>query len=345
MAPRTKKQKQIDNLLKEKGCYLNQKNRKFTKPQNTTNIESQEKWTEDELVEFEEVETRLMNEILRWHKDATRSLRPTGELLPYRQDKHTKLESLIDDKDFSESCKEWLRQQKLEARTSSNLKAYIEDILFPKLIDYIKKDTILERTYVVAYINEWVKRMFLYKQNMKDFVDKETFVIRSVQIDGYWKAEHMLDQLVNKDALIAKRMNLSSGEKQPIMRNGWFIDKNGKKCVQLMVFPNDYPKKGLIGKQKGLKQVLEERKLWSIKKILLVCEKCSGKCTDNDSERSDCCTQRIILLQPDFLEQQFLLEEAAINIEHIFDYNYKDLRYIDAYNKGLESVAAEWTVN
>ncbi|CAG8674683.1 16020_t:CDS:2, partial [Dentiscutata heterogama] len=28
--------------------------------------------------------------------------------------------------------------------------------------------------------------------------DKETFVIRFVQVDGYWKVEHMLDQLVNK---------------------------------------------------------------------------------------------------------------------------------------------------
>ncbi|CAG8754004.1 8187_t:CDS:1 [Dentiscutata erythropus] len=120
-----------------------------------------------------------------------------GELLPYRQGKHTKFESLINDEDFSESCKEWLRQQKLEARISSNSKAYIKDILFPKLIGHIKKDTILKRTCrsyiyswgfrynerrkgiyfdsherpdVVAYRNKWVKRMFLYKRTMKDFV-------------------------------------------------------------------------------------------------------------------------------------------------------------------------------
>ncbi|CAG8819146.1 25869_t:CDS:1, partial [Racocetra persica] len=31
-------------------------------------------------------------------------------------------------------------------RTPSNLKAYIEDTLFPKLIGHIKKDTISERT-------------------------------------------------------------------------------------------------------------------------------------------------------------------------------------------------------
>ncbi|CAG8848741.1 23605_t:CDS:1, partial [Racocetra persica] len=71
------------------------------------------------------------------------------------------------------------------------------DTLFPKLIGHIKKDTISERTCrnymyswgfkyderrkgiyfdgyerpdVVVYRNEWVKRMFVYKKNMKDFV-------------------------------------------------------------------------------------------------------------------------------------------------------------------------------
>ena len=31
---------------------------------------------------------------------------------------------------------------------------------------------------------------------------KKTFVIYSVQADGYWKAEHMLDQLMNRAILI-----------------------------------------------------------------------------------------------------------------------------------------------
>ncbi|CAG8730618.1 24989_t:CDS:1 [Gigaspora margarita] len=80
------------------------------------------------------------------HSDLGNHFIKTGELLPYHQDKYTKLESLINNKDFSESYKEWLRQQKPEARTPSNLKAYIEDILFPKLIGHIKKDTISKRT-------------------------------------------------------------------------------------------------------------------------------------------------------------------------------------------------------
>ncbi|CAG8749515.1 30317_t:CDS:1, partial [Racocetra persica] len=58
-------QKQISNLPREKGRYLNQNNRIFMESQNIITVESQEEWTEDKLVEFERVETRLLSEILR----------------------------------------------------------------------------------------------------------------------------------------------------------------------------------------------------------------------------------------------------------------------------------------
>ncbi|CAB5365859.1 unnamed protein product [Rhizophagus irregularis] len=230
----------------------------------------------------------------------------TGELLVYRQGKHTKLESLLNDEDFKEECQVWLRQQKPESRTPGNLKTYIEGTVFPKLTGHIKKDTISEKTCrnymhfwgykyderkkgvyydghersdVVIYRQEWLKRMFEYQKFMKDFdgnmmdivsephlkpgekelvqvthdechfyandgqrriwmrededilrskhqgrsimvsaflcqchgllrlsdeqlqenphiKNKESFVIRSIQTDGYWKSEHMLDQVV-----------------------------------------------------------------------------------------------------------------------------------------------------
>ncbi|CAB5383602.1 unnamed protein product [Rhizophagus irregularis] len=85
-----------------------------------------------------------------------------------------------------------------------------------------------ERPDVVAYRNEWLKRMFEYRKSMKDFDgdmldvvlepqfkpgekellsneqlqanphigNKEAFVLQSIQTDEYWKLEHMLDQLV-----------------------------------------------------------------------------------------------------------------------------------------------------
>ncbi|CAG8434242.1 10167_t:CDS:2 [Scutellospora calospora] len=289
-----------------------------------------------------------------------------GELLPYCQSKHTKLESLIDDEDFSED-------------------SYIKDTLFPKLIGHIKEDTISERTcrnymyswgfkyderrkciffdsherpdmvlnleekeYVQIthdecyfYTNDEWRRIWIQKgenilhpKHLRHSIivsaflcpcygllrltdqqlyenlyikDKETFVIRSVQVDGYWKAEHMLEQLVNKvipvfeilhfgcigifcfdqstnhnaiaeDALITKRMNLSSGKKQ--------LEE-------------------LRDKQKGLRQVLEERKLWPA-------------------------------------EKGFTKQEAR----RLCNYNYKDLvNLVPEVLKRLKGVAAEWAVN
>ena len=229
----------------------------------------------------------------------------TGELLAYRQGKHSKLESLLNDEDFKEECQIWLRQQTPESRSSKNPKMHIEETVFPKLTEHIKKDMISERTCrtymylwgykydekkkgvyydgherpdVVIYRKEWLNRMFEYKKSMKDFdsdmldiilepqikpgekefvqvthdechfyandgqrriwmrededilrskhigrsiivsaflcqyygllqlsdeqlqanshiKNKESFVLRSTQTDGYWKSKHMLDQV------------------------------------------------------------------------------------------------------------------------------------------------------
>ncbi|CAB4387720.1 unnamed protein product [Rhizophagus irregularis] len=70
----------------------------------------------------------------------------TGELLIYRQGKHSKLESLLNDEDFKNECQIWLRQQMPESRSPTNLKTYIEETVFPKLTGHIKKETISEKT-------------------------------------------------------------------------------------------------------------------------------------------------------------------------------------------------------
>src|SRR6266498_4034874 len=120
----------------------------------------------------------------------------TGELPVHSQGKHMKIKSLLDDEDFSEDCKAWLRQQTPETRSPYNLKMYIEEELFPKSTGNIKKDTISEKTCrnymhlwgyryderkkgiyydgherldVVEYRKEWLERMFMYKKRMKEF--------------------------------------------------------------------------------------------------------------------------------------------------------------------------------
>ena len=85
------------------------------------------------------------------------------------------------------------------------------------------------------------------------------------------------------DALIATKMNLNSGGAQPKMRNGWYINERGEKCVQSIIFPDNHQQKG---KPKGIKQMLKKRNLWPMKEIRLMCEQCSGKHDDANPERS-----------------------------------------------------------
>jgi hypothetical protein len=122
-----------------------------------------------------------------------------------------------------------------------------------------------------------------------------------------------------EDALIATRMNLGPGGTQPKMRDGWYTNENGEKCIQSMTFPDDYPVQKLRGQPKGIKKVLEERNLWPKKKINLMCKECSKKDADSDPTRLECCARRIISSQPDFLEQRSALEETTIKSGHIFE--------------------------
>ncbi len=89
------------------------------------------------------------------------------------------------------------------------------------------------------------------------------------------------------DTLIAMRMNMNLRRKQPKMRDGWYINENNEKIVQLMIFPDNHP---LKGQPKGIKQVLKKYNLWPLKDIHLICEQCSEKDYDLNPERLDCCT-------------------------------------------------------
>jgi len=62
----------------------------------------------------------------------------------------------------------------------------------------------------------------------------------------------------------------------------------------------------LRGKAKGMKFLLMERGLWR-EGLLKACEKCRLKV--EEPARSDCCAQRILEVQSDFLAQKSLLEE------------------------------------
>jgi len=100
-------------------------------------------------------------------------------------------------------------------------------------------------------------------------------------------------------------MNLGPGGKQPCMHPGSF-----KGISQSMVFPNDYPNEKLRGKPKGLKIILEERGLWPENGKLL------ARCPSGCKGKTDCCAERIMFLQEDFLAQKPLLAEIIEKAGH-----------------------------
>ena len=65
-----------------------------------------------------------------------------------------------------------------------------------------------------------------------------------------------------------------------------YINEHGERCAQFMVFPDNHK---LKGKPKDIKQVFTEHNLWPEKDICLICEQCSGKQDNVNSERLDCC--------------------------------------------------------
>src|SRR4051812_39510131 len=76
-----------------------------------------------------------------------------------------------------------------------------------------------------------------------------------------------------KDALIASKMNLSSGGKQPKMHNTIMRDRT----FQSMVLPN--------GEPKGMKLVLEERGLW-VPGLVRMCNECKK---EKNNDHVGCC--------------------------------------------------------
>ena len=177
--------------------------------------------------------------------------------------------------------------------------------------------------------------------------------------DGFWTSEHLIEQVRMKaipifktifpncvalftfdnsfnhaayksDALVASRMNLKPGGKQPKMRNTVFGSNN--QC-QSMVNEDNEPK--------GMKQVLMERGLWR-NGLSADCKLCKDKV--DDINRVDCCARKIISLQPDFLSQKSALEEVILEAGHrciFYPKFHCELNYIERYWGAAKKYARE----
>ena len=136
------------------------------------------------------------------------------------------------------------------------------------------------------------------------------------------------------DALVANRMNLGPGGKQPCMRNTtlpgggiqYMVFQQGDRDLNTgpgMPIPNN-----LIGQAKGMKRVLQERGLWrpELKK------QCGAKA--QCSQENNCCALRIIEQQVDFLTEESLLEKVIKDAGHEVIFYPKfhcELNFIESY--------------
>lgn len=107
------------------------------------------------------------------------------------------------------------------------------------------------------------------------------------------------------DALLVSRMNLKPGGKQARLRDSWFM-RDGEQVTQQMNFPPDHPDHP--GLQKGIRQVLLERGLWS-NNLKLDCSK--------DTITDRCCAWHLLGSQPDFRQQQSLVQEVIEDAGHL----------------------------
>lgn len=214
--------------------------------------------------------------------------------------------------------------------------------------------------------------------------------------DGWWDAEKMVEQtrkaiaIFNKafpgdiavfafdnssghackakDALVANRMNLRPGGKQPEMhKTKW----GGNGIEQSMVFQEgdkdwdtDIPiSPELIGKAKGMKRVLQERGLWreDLKKqcgrqkkekksnfeervFQETMEKYQTRVADRCQIGKNCCALRILEAEDDFIHEVSLLETVIQQSGHEVIFYPKfhcELNYIEYYWAALKRYTRE----
>jgi len=173
--------------------------------------------------------------------------------------------------------------------------------------------------------------------------------------EGWWTADHLLDQVINyaipifeakypnsvgvfafdnstnhgamaKDALNINKMNVNPGGKQAVMRSTFFGSNH---TFQSMVFSTNHPT--FPNQPKGMKQILIERNLW-YDGLVGHCQLCKLKI--EDITRIDCCMHKILSLQEDFKLQKSQLQEEIEKRGHVCIFYPKfhcELNFIEMY--------------
>lgn len=142
----------------------------------------------------------------------------------------------------------------------------------------------------------------------------------------------------SENALVASRMNLNPGGKQPVMREGFDFDRG---LPQTMVFPNSHRLYELRGKPKGLEAILRERRLWPLNgrrsdgmRFRLQCPTTDGRPGCEPELEGGCCARSLMAAQKDFREQKSRLEEeleAANQLVIFYPKFHCELNFIERF--------------
>jgi hypothetical protein len=100
---------------------------------------------------------------------------------------------------------------------------------------------------------------------------------------------------------------------------------------QSLYFPQEYPT--MKGWFKGMEEIIRERGLWPEAGLLADCPKKSSgpRCP---TDRNDCCCQKLLYNQPDFVSQRSGLQEFIESCGHLCDFYPKyhcELNFIEQY--------------
>jgi hypothetical protein len=220
---------------------------------------------------------------------------------------------------------------------------------------YDKNNALIEDESLVSNDQKF-RRKLHERSTRKEYNLRPVYEVRRVikpgaGRDGYWQVQHMYAQVLDAiaafeatfpntegrqymgvfcfdqsqnhlayapDALIASHFNAGDGSKAKKVRaparNGWYYDSAQKRVTQVMNLQN--------GQRKGAKTILQERGI-DVEGKLNQCKCCKqersrGFTGEVDPSRKDCCLQKILANQPDFLEQKCLLQELVESKGHCF---------------------------
>ncbi|CAG8668510.1 23675_t:CDS:2 [Cetraspora pellucida] len=250
-------------------------------------------------------------------------------------------------------------QQGKHMKNKDTLKLYLEGLLFPKMSDS-RRSTISKKTYqryihslkynynkrtkgvyydnhewsdMVKYRKEWLKRMFEYKKNMKEFDSDMLDIVIEPQLrqskkeyiqvmhdETHFYANDECQRIwVKEDESILHSKHIECS----IIVSAFLCLYYGLLQLsdeQLQMNPEAKQKEAYVIHSVQKDDENKKSQLMVFSNIYYKQElREELKKNDDKLERSNCCTQKIIESQPDFCEQRSLLEEAVLNAGHIFE--------------------------